>query len=54
MDSYNVPSHQVPCYPLETLLAALSVTHVDFFSLDIEGAEGIVLESVPFDKVATL
>jgi hypothetical protein len=30
---------------------ALGNPHVDYFSLDIEGAEMVVLETVPWDKV---
>ena len=30
---------------------ALGNPHVDYFSLDIEGAELVVLKTVPFDKV---
>jgi hypothetical protein len=32
-------------------LLALGNPHIDYFSLDIEGAEMVVLETVPWDKV---
>lgn len=38
----------VPCFPLHTLLLAIHVTHVDFFSLDVEGVELSILNSTPF------
>jgi len=40
-----------PCFPVETILAALNRTHVDFFSLDVEGLELEVLKTIPFQKV---
>lgn len=39
------------CFPIYSLLSALSVTTVDYFSLDVEGAEMEVLATIPFDKV---
>ena len=41
----------MPCYPLYSLLLALNVSKVDFWSLDVEGAEYPILESFPFNKV---
>jgi len=38
--------------PLDQMLAAVNRTHVDFWSLDIEGFEMIVLSSVPWAKVS--
>ena len=40
----------VPCFPLETLLLAINVTHVDYFSLDVEGVEMPVLRTIPWNK----
>ena len=42
---------QVQCFPLYSILAALNTHHVDFFSLDIEGAEIDVLKTIPFGDV---
>ena len=39
------------CLPAQTLLAALDVTHVDFFSLDIEGGEMSVLRNFPWNDI---
>jgi Methyltransferase FkbM domain len=38
------------CIPITTLLLALNVTHVDYFSLDIEGSEMDVLSTIDFDR----
>ncbi|OWF40479.1 uncharacterized protein LOC110463698 [Mizuhopecten yessoensis] len=42
---------KVQCFPLYSILLALNRTTVDFFSLDIEGDEFGVLQTIPFDKV---
>ena len=39
------------CIPLYGMLQALGITHVDYFSLDIEGLELEVLQTFPFDKI---
>ncbi|XP_013387737.1 uncharacterized protein LOC106156854 [Lingula anatina] len=39
------------CLPIQTLLSTIGRTHVDFFSLDIEGAELEVLQAFPWDKI---
>ncbi|KAG0729173.1 Transposon TX1 uncharacterized protein [Chionoecetes opilio] len=42
---------EVQCFPLATYLLALNVTTVDYFSLDVEGAEFDVLKTIPWEKV---
>ena len=42
---------QVQCFPIFSILTALNVTTVDYFSLDVEGNEFDVLETIPWDKV---
>ena len=42
---------QVQCFPLYSVLAAIGNPHIDYFSLDIEGAEVPVLENLPWDRV---
>ena len=42
---------EIQCLPLYSILLALDVTTVDFFSLDIEGSELEILKTIPFDKV---
>lgn len=41
----------VDCFPLHAILLAMNVTKVDYFSLDVEGAELEVLHSIPFDLI---
>lgn len=41
----------VQCFPFYSYMLALNVTYVDYFSLDVEGVELDVLETIPFDKV---
>ena len=41
----------VHCLPLFTLLAALDFPTVDFLSLDVEGAELGILQSIPWHQV---
>ncbi|EFX82300.1 hypothetical protein DAPPUDRAFT_302580 [Daphnia pulex] len=44
-------SIQVQCFPLFSILSALNRTQVDYFSLDIEGDELAVLETIPWNRV---
>lgn len=41
----------VQCFPFHHLMAALNVTTVNYFSLDIEGHELEVLKTIPFDEI---
>lgn len=48
----RVPGYtDVQCFPIYSYLLALNITHVDYFSLDVEGDELDVLMTLPFDKV---
>ena len=42
---------KVTCLPLYSILLSMGNPVVDFFSLDIEGAEHLVLKTIPWDKV---
>lgn len=42
---------EVQGIPLYSLLKAVNLTQIDFFSLDVEGAEFEILRTIPFDKV---
>ena len=42
---------ELQCFPLYSYLAALNVTTVDYFSLDVEGAEFSILKTIPWNKV---
>ena len=41
---------QVQCFPVYSAMLALGLPTVDYFSLDIEGAEYEVLKSLPFHE----
>jgi len=41
----------VQCFPIYSLLAAMKVNTVDYFSLDVEGNEFEVLQTIPWEKV---
>ena len=45
---YFISSLQVQCFPIYSVLAALDFPDVDYFNLDIEGAEFQVLQTIPF------
>ena len=53
--SKKIPSEfqnvYVPCFSLQTILSAINVKKVDFFSLDVEGGEWDVLKSIDFEKL---
>ncbi|KAL3885806.1 hypothetical protein ACJMK2_025843 [Sinanodonta woodiana] len=42
---------EVPCFSLYSILLAVNQTTIDYFSLDVEGRELSVLQSIPFDKL---
>ncbi|XP_042883670.1 protein Star-like [Penaeus japonicus] len=47
----GVVKAEVPCLPLYSILAAASMTSLDFLSLDVEFVEMGVLSSLPWDEV---
>ena len=42
---------KVQCFPLYSVLKALDTLNVGYFSLDVEGAEYVVLKTIPWPKV---
>ncbi len=46
----NVNIEYMPCFSLNTILHAINVRNVDMFSLDIEGGEWDVVESIDYSK----
>jgi hypothetical protein len=42
---------RVQCFPIFSLLSAINVKTVDYFSLDVEGHEYQVLLTIPFDQI---
>ena len=45
------PEGYMQCFPFGTMMAALNVNRVDYFSLDIEGGEIPVLKTIPWNDV---
>ena len=41
----------IPCIPLSGILSKLGITHIDFWSLDVESAELLVLETFDWRAV---
>jgi FkbM family methyltransferase len=41
----------VPCFSLNTILNAINVDKIDYFSLDVEGGELEVLKGIDFNKI---
>ena len=42
---------EMVCFPLFSILQAIGQHHVDYFSLDVEGAELPILRAIPWDKI---
>ena len=47
----NIEPEEVLCIPVKSILKASNLTHINFFSLDVEGAELDILKSIPFNVV---
>jgi FkbM family methyltransferase len=47
----NIAKVVVHCCPMSSVFRGLGIKHIDFFSLDVEGAELAVLETIDFDEV---
>lgn len=43
---------KVPCYSMKTVLDKIGIHYIDYFSLDVEGAELLVLESMRDDLLS--
>jgi FkbM family methyltransferase len=43
---------KVPCVPLQRVISQLGLTHFDFLSLDVEGAELDVMNTLDFNKTS--
>ena len=39
------------CFDIYSLLLAINRTHVNYFSLDVEGAELPILKTIPFERI---
>ena len=47
----NMPIVHVPCFSLNTIMAALRVENVDYFSLDVEGGEWSVISNLDLKRI---
>merc|ERR1711860_230831 len=45
----GAPIYTVPCMPLSTMLAETHLKYVDFFTLDVEGGELAVLQTMDWN-----
>jgi hypothetical protein len=48
-DTENI--YKMQCFPLYSILLAIGRTDVDYFGLDVEGAEYNILKTIPWHKV---
>lgn len=46
----NHSRHVVPCKPMSSILYEHGIDHIQFFSLDVEGAELDVLQTIDWDR----
>ncbi len=44
-------THKVYCFPFYSMMLALNRTHINYFSLDVEGLELDILKTIPFDEL---
>ena len=51
ISALNRPDVPVNCFPLNTIMAALNVVHVDYLSLDVEGPELEILRTVDWTRL---
>jgi len=47
----NDVQNTVLCFPLQSLLLSLNKSHIDYFSLDADGFELGILDSIPFGQL---
>ena len=41
----------VQCFPIDTYLQALNIKEINYFSLDVEGAEYEILKQIDFHRI---
>ena len=47
----GTPRPMTQCFDIYSLLRAINRTHVNYFSLDVEGAELSILKTIPFRRI---
>ena len=50
-DTTNKVVTKVQCLPFYSVMAALGNPVIDYFSLDVEGAELSILQTIPWNKM---
>ena len=50
--SRNADKFTVQCIPIYSIIKALGLSHIDFLSLDVEGAEMKIFDTIPWDKLS--
>ena len=55
-DQLNSYRHQlvpmdIQCFPFYPIIRTLGVKRIDYFSLDVDGAEEDILKTIPLEKV---
>ena len=51
VESYRYRNITAQCFTLHSLLLAVGQTEADYLSLDVEGPELEILQTIPFDKI---
>lgn len=41
----------VQCFPFYSIMLALDIDHIDYLSIDVEGPEAEILQTIPYDKI---
>ncbi|KAL1451404.1 hypothetical protein WDU94_005783 [Cyamophila willieti] len=49
--SRMVTKTKIQCFPFYSFMLALNMRTLDYFSLDVEGAELNILKTIPYDKI---
>ncbi|ELU08786.1 hypothetical protein CAPTEDRAFT_194402 [Capitella teleta] len=52
-EQQRLRSERVECFPLPSILSAVDIQHVDYFSLDVAGMELDVIKTFPFGAVTS-
>jgi len=47
----RIPDISVNCFPLNTIMATINVTYIDYFSLDVEGSELYILRTIDWTRL---